>query len=168
MPYAIAVGLLVVATVVILALMRRGWRNRERNIVVAELPALPAGTADPDAHPTPGVYVATTLAGQPYERVVARGLGAKSAVEVRVGPTGIALLRQGADDLFIPAADLQAVSTTGGMIGKVAAPDSIVVFTWRVGQTLLDTGVHIRAGAARADLLGAATALVNPNETRHP
>jgi len=152
MPQLFAVLILLALTLVLLWLMRRGWRNRERAIRISELPALPPGPT-PREQGTSGVYVATTLAGQPLERVVTRGLGVRSRVIVFVRDTGVILQRQGANSLFIPFSHLHEVGTTGGMIGKVAAPDSIIVFTWNVGDTLVDTGVHIRDTSARLTLL---------------
>lgn len=167
MPYLFAVLFLLALTALILVLMRRGWRNRERRIIITELPELPPG-AVPATHGTHGVYVSTTLAGLPLERVVTRGLGVKSAVEVDVREDGIVLERQGAPSLFIPRASLETVGTTSGMIGKFAAADSIVVFTWSAGGTRVDTGVHIRNDADRAALFDAASRLTQsaPNESR--
>lgn len=144
--------ILLALTLVLLALMRRGWNNRRRRIVVDPLPGLPAGQwrGAPSTH---GIYVTTTLAGQPYERVVTRGLGLKAAVDVYVDEGGIVLERQGATDLYIPFADLSGVTTTSGMVGKFAAPDSIVVLQWTVGGTALDTGIHVRSDDDRQDLL---------------
>lgn len=167
MPYVFAVLFLLALTALILFSMRRGWRNRERRIIINDLPGLPEG-AVPGAHGTHGIYVSTTLAGMPYERVVTRGLGVKSAVDVNVREDGIVLERQGARSLFIPRANLENVSTTSGMIGKFAGANSILVFTWAAGGTRVDTGVHIRNEAERAALFEAATRLTHsaPNETR--
>src|SRR5699024_9775329 len=81
MPYAVPVIVLAVVTLVLLLGMLRGWRARSRRHPVPELPALPAAPHEP---PIEGVYVASTLAGRPWERVVARGLGTRSAVEIRI------------------------------------------------------------------------------------
>lgn len=165
MPYVLGVIFLILLTVAILYLMRRGWQNRARKIVITELPELPPGPTSAE-EATAGIYVSTTLAGMPYERVVTRGLGVKSAVAVYVRGGGVLLQRQGARDLFIPRATLTNVATTSGMIGKFAAPDSIVVLTWSAGGTPVDTGIHIRNGDARAHLLNRLTTLLNsPNET---
>jgi len=167
MPYLFAVLFLLALTALILILMRRGWRNRERRIIINDLPELPQG-AVPTSHATHGIYVSTTLAGMPLERVVTRGLGVKSAVEVNVREDGIVLERQGAQNLFIPRASLEKVGTTSGMIGKFAAAGSILVFTWSAGGTRVDTGVHIRNDAERAALFDAASRLTQsaPNESR--
>lgn len=161
MPHLLGVLILLALTALILLAMRRGWRRRERALVITDLPELPAGTT-PGSGATAGIYVTTTLAGQPYERVVTRGLGVKSAAEVEVRLDGIAISRQGARSLFLPRGRITGVGTTSGMVGKFAAPDSIVVLTWWAGDTLVDTGIHIRSAPERGDLLRAARELITP------
>ena len=153
MPYAVPVIVLAVVTLVLLLGMLRGWRARSRRHPVPELPALPAAPHEP---PIEGVYVASTLAGRPWERVVARGLGTRSAVEIRIvepGPNdsggGVLLTRRGARDVFIPGTDLRGVRRASVMIGKVVEADGLVVLTWQVGDTLLDTGLRTRYASER-------------------
>lgn len=160
MPLPLAILILAAVTVLIFVGMRRGWRTRERSVLIQDLPALPPGTTLEQTPGTSGIYVSTTLAGKPLERVVTLGLGTRSAVQVHVDPAGVLLARTGAQDLFIPAPALTGIRTTGGMIGKVAAADSIIVLTWSSDAIALDTGVHIRSDADRAHLLGALAALV--------
>lgn len=148
----LAALILLALTLVLLALMRRGWIKRGERIVVGPLPELPVGQWQ-NTQSTHGIYVTSTLAGQPYERVVTHGLGLKSAVDVYVEPEGIILQRQGAADLYIPLSDLSGVRTTSGMIGKFAGADSIIVLEWTAGGTALDTGIHVRSHSERQDLL---------------
>ncbi|QGH69371.1 hypothetical protein [Pseudactinotalea sp. HY158] len=159
MPYVLPVLLLAAATALILSAMYRSWRRRARGVVVTDLPALPAGSpAAPADPPVEGVYVSTTIAGRPWERVLAQGLGARSAVDIQVLPAraglpgGVLLTRRGARDVFIPAGTIHDVHRASGMIGKVVDTDGLVVITWQVGETLLDTGLRTRYGADRARL----------------
>src|SRR5690625_5824287 len=101
MPHLLAVVILIALTLIILALMRRGWRNREKAITISHLPPLPPGPT-PNEPGVTGVYVSTTLAGQPLERVVTKGLGVKSPVRVFIRDDGVLLERRGATSLFIP------------------------------------------------------------------
>lgn len=148
----LGVLILLLLTLVLLFLMRRGWAKRGASITVGALPELPPGEWQ-NAPSTRGIYVTSTLAGQPYERVVTRGLGSKSAVDVYVEPDGIVLQREGARDLYIPLSDLAQVRTTSGMIGKFAGADSIIVLQWNAGGTALDTGIHVRSHAERQHLI---------------
>ncbi len=157
--------ILVGITIGIMYLMLHGWNARTRKIDIEALPELPAET-DEDAPTTSGIYVTSTLAGQPYERVTAQGLGVKAAVDVVVREDGVLLRRQGADDLFIPRLSLHQIGRTAGMIGKFAAPGSIVVIRWKLDDLMLDTGIHVRSDAPREILIEQLTALIDePSET---
>src|SRR5699024_7864725 len=160
MPYALAVLVLAAVTALVFVAMYRGWRRRARRLIVTELPALPAGSAPAEVPAIEGVYVASTLAGQPWERVSAHGLGVKSAVQIQVftatdaatGGGGVLLTRRGARDVFIPAGQLRQVRRASGMIGKVVETDGLVILTWQAGDTLLDTGLRTRYAADRTVL----------------
>lgn len=177
MPYAAAVLLLAACTALVFAAMYRGWRRRARRLIVTELPALPAGSAPAEVPAIDGVYVASTLAGQPWERVSAQGLGVKSAVRIQVLPAadasapggGVLLTRRGARDVFIPAQRLRQVRRAGGMIGKVVETDGLVIVTWQAGDTLLDTGLRTRYAADRTVLFDRIHNLLSASgENAHP
>ena len=46
------------------------------------------------------------------------------------------------------------------MIGKFVERDGLVVFTWQLGDTVVDTGFRARNGAESRELENAASALV--------
>ena len=171
------------------AAMRRGWRRRERAGEAAGLPepAAPPEPPDPDEELAEAVYVSTTVAGAPFERVVAHGLGSRSGAGVGVvsgagggmgggagdgtgggvgdGTGGGALVvrRDGARSLLVPAADLVGVGRRRGQVGKfVAGRGGLVVVTWRLGETTVDTALHLRDPRDAQDLVVAVAALVRP------
>ena len=74
-----------------------------------------------------GVYVGTTFAQHWQDRVVHGGLGPRSAASMTLSDKGILLDRDGAQPLFVPAADVVGVSRAA----RELAP------------------VHVDAGAAR-------------------
>ena len=97
-----------ILAVVLLAFfgMARGWRARQRR---------QASFLSP--HPVPGdvggvllqqnlMYVATTLAAQPLERVVVAGLGIRGRATVTVAESGVVLALAGQEEYFLPAAAL--------------------------------------------------------------
>ncbi len=141
-------------------LMLRGWRAREREQRGGlDLPE-PAAAAEDG--PVPGaveaVYVSTTVAGQPFERVVAHGLGTRSAARVGVADGALQVLRRGARSFAVPAGDVVGASRRRGQVGKfVAGRGGLVVVTWRLGEVALDTGLHCRR-REDADALAAAVA----------
>ncbi|GAA2034653.1 hypothetical protein WDZ16_07680 [Pseudokineococcus marinus] len=159
-------GLLVLAAIPVLwALMWWGWRRRSRR--QRDLPAPPAAPRDPGAvvlEPREGVYVSTTTAGDWLDRVVAHGLGRRSACEVGVFAAGVSVAREGEDVLWLPADRLLRVRRERGMAGKYVDREGLVVLTWLLGpgeDLEVDTGLRLRRDAD-ADALVAALAAVLP------
>jgi hypothetical protein len=156
---ALAVVLLVVLVLVVWFVMLRGWRRRGlRQTEQLALPPLPPTPAEPGAPLTAdveGVYVSTTLAGQWLERVTAHGLGTRSGATMAVTAAGVSWLREGAPDVFAGADALVGARRADGIAGKVMPPGGIVVVTWRLGGTELDTGFR-PGSAADGDRLVAA------------
>ncbi len=136
--------------------MVRGWRARgRRQSGIAAPAAPPAGLGEPVSTLT-GTYVSTTTAGEFLDRVVAHGLGPRAAGELAVHPAGLVLSRDGADPLFIAAADVVGIGDSAGMAGKVLARPEILLVRWRLGDTVLDTGFRPAARADRSDVPGLA------------
>lgn len=165
MPYALPVLVLAAITALVFFGMYRGWQRRKRTIVVQELPALPA--AAPPASGVDGVYVATTLYRQPWQRVVAQGLGTKSGVHVLIRADGVLLERGRARDIFIPTTQLRQVRLASGMVGKVVDTDGLIVITWQVGDQQLDTGLRTRYSADRPTLVERIDSLISSTQAGH-
>ena len=91
----------------------------------------------------------------PLDRVTAHGLGTRSVAAMAVTGAGVSWLRQGAPDVFAAADALVGARRADGIAGKVVPPGGIVVVTWRLGGTELDTGFR-PGSAADADRLVAA------------
>lgn len=176
----LAVGVLVVLFLVVVAAALRGWRGRAaRQSAIPAPPPVPTprpatgsgtGAPVPGGVRVPALYVSSTRAGDWLDRVVVHGLGVRSRARVAVldsdpgrdvaADRGIAILRTGAPDLFIPAASLHAVRRDTGIAGKVAPRPELVVFTWDCGGTELDTGVRPGSEADRTLLAAAAADLI--------
>ncbi|OMH37033.1 hypothetical protein [Tersicoccus sp. Bi-70] len=154
MTRAIAVIALIALVLVVFALMRRGWRARQAR--QGDLPA-PMTTADLGASlaGAAGMYVVTTSAGDWLDRVAVHGLGVRTAGELTVHPGGVLIARRGADDVVIPAADLESVTTTSGMAGKFVERDGLLVLTWRLGPRRVDTGFRVRHAGEQTALIDA-------------
>jgi hypothetical protein len=135
-----------------------GWRHRAaRQSEYPELPVAPSELGEELTDPISGLYISTTAAGRWQDRIVARGLGRRAAATVHLHTAGILIDRVGETALFLPAADVVAVGTAPGIAGKVMGmPDGILVLTWTLGDTDLDSGIRINDLESQAQWLAAA------------
>lgn len=116
-----------------------GWRARRRR--QAGLPAL---DAPPSYLGAPLIaddvfYVATTVAEAPTDRIAVRGLGFRSRAAVTVFPEGVLLGIAGQPDAFIPSAAITGIGRATWTIDRVVGRDGLVVVTWMLGATAVDT-----------------------------
>ncbi|NED14295.1 hypothetical protein [Streptomyces sp. SID9124] len=133
---------LVVLVAFVYWLMRQGWKWRGN--LQSDLPApatVPDGYADGEKLLTlSGRYHASTTAGQWLDRIVAHGLGTRSRVELTLTADGLDVVRPGAADFFVPAADLRGARTEKALAGKVLPEGGLLVITWALGDRLIDSG----------------------------
>ncbi|WLQ32717.1 hypothetical protein P8A18_04290 [Streptomyces castrisilvae] len=133
---------LVVLVVFVYWLMRQGWKWRGN--LQSDLPPLattPEGYADGEKLlGLTGRYHASTTAGQWLDRIVAHGLGTRSRVELTLTAEGLDVVRPGAADFFVPAADLRGARTDKALAGKVLPEGGLLVITWALGDQLIDSG----------------------------
>ncbi len=134
--------------------MWRGWRRRGRKhdlLPLVETPAvadLPTPTLESGAR-----YFGTTTSGDWLDRVVARGLGARSSCRLSLSDEGLDVVRL-AGSFRIPAAALRGARHDRGIAGKVVPPHGVLVVTWQHGEHLLDTGFRLTDPGDRQHALG--------------
>lgn len=132
--------LMVAAIAAIYVLMRRGWLRQ--GALQGDIPEPPPiGNSIARFH---GVYASTTYSGQPLRRVVRHGLGVRSKVDVGLSSDGIDIYRPAARSFSIPFTDLVGVSRSSAIAGKVVGDNSLLLLTWRLGTTQVDTGLLVR------------------------
>ncbi|WP_406509460.1 hypothetical protein [Streptomyces sp. NBC_00212] len=121
-------------------LMRQGWQWRGR--LQADLPDLPTAPETPGEAKLKlsGRYHGSTTAGQWLDRIVAHGLGVRSKAELTLTDAGLDVVRPGADDFFVPAAQLREARLDKGIAGKVLTEGGLLVVTWKHGDKLIDSG----------------------------
>jgi hypothetical protein len=121
-------------------LMRQGWNWR--GSLQSGLPALPTAPGAPGAVilAMAGRYHGSTTAGQWLDRIVAHGLGSRSRVVLTLTDAGLDVVRPGADDFFVPAAQLREARLDKGIAGKVLAEGGLLIVTWEHGDKLIDSG----------------------------
>lgn len=138
-PVAILVAVLLLAFVG----MGFGWRRRAHRHDLPPLVPAPAVADLPPAKLQGGArYFGTTVSGDWLDRVVARGLGARSTARLNLSPEGLDVIRL-AGSFRIPAASLRGARHDMGIAGKVVPPHGVLVVTWRHGELTLDTGFRL-------------------------
>ncbi|MFE2158512.1 hypothetical protein ACFW9M_11900 [Streptomyces lydicus] len=164
-------------------LMRQGWKWR--GTLQGDLPELPSAPADagearltagPSPATTPsgggkppltmsGRYHGSTTAGQWLDRIVARGLGTRSRVELTLTDQGLDVVRPGAASFFVSAAALRGARLDKGIAGKVLTEGGLLIVTWRHGDREIDSGFRSDRAADHAAWVEALNALSTTHTT---
>lgn len=124
----------IVAGVILLVFvgMWAGWRRlQRRDASLRPLTALPADLGTQFAS-VDALYVATTAAGRPLERLAIRGLGFRAFARVDVHAAGVVLALKGAATIFIPAGQLLEVAPATVAIDRVVERDGLIRLGWLV------------------------------------
>ena len=170
-----AATLVVVAIVV--AALAAGWRRRARSqrdvqppmsepFTAVAAPSTGPGTSAESSDsstllgPWPGRYLASTRSGDWLDRLVVHGLGVPSRAQILVLPSGVWWQREGARDVFVPAADLVSARLDRGIAGAVYEDGGVVVVTWRLGDLVVDTGFRAQQFNRHDEVVAAVRRLV--------
>jgi hypothetical protein len=120
-----------------------GWRGRRRRqATLGELAAAPADLGE--IHFVDDLlYVATTCADAPLERVAISGLGFRAGATATVAAAGVRLDVAGRrDPVFLPVADLRGAGRATWTIDRVVRRDGLVFVRWNLGGTEVDTNLR--------------------------
>ncbi|MET7883430.1 hypothetical protein [Streptomyces avermitilis] len=163
-------------------LMREGWKWR--GTLQSDLPELPArpsptttlnGGGKPPLTGMPeepgrvkltmsGRYHGSTTAGQWLDRIVAHGLGTRSRVELTLTDAGLDVVRPGAADFFVPAAQLREARLDKSIAGKVLTEGGLLVVTWAHGDKLIDSGFRSDVSAEHSEWADTLNNMINNTE----
>lgn len=159
-----AIPTVIVALATLLAFfgMYWGWRSRTRGQGAIPRPPEVPEQLGAVAVTAQGLYVATTLADQPLERVTVNGLGFRARTALTVAQTGIVLELTGQAPAFVAASSLRSVDRASFAIDKAVEQAGLVRIGWSLGDTNVDSYLRIdsSAGASTEAVLAAASALV--------
>ena len=121
----------------------RGWKHRGRKHDLPPLVEAPPVAKLPPPRLQAGArYVGTNVNGDGLDRVVARGLGARSSCRLSLSALGLDVIRL-AGSFRIPAEALRGARHDQGIAGKVVPPNGVLVVSWRHGDYVLDTGFRL-------------------------
>lgn len=148
-------------------LMRQGWKWRgSLQADLPELPQAPESAGDVTLRLS-GRYHGSTTAGQWLDRIVAHGLGVRSRVELTLTDAGVAVVRPGATDFFVPADRLRAARLDKGIAGKVLAEGGLLILTWQHGDRLLDSGFRSDRAAEHTEWVETVNSMNQSHTTHH-
>lgn len=149
-------ALLLVAFISLIALVVRVWlaRRSHQEAVIAE-PLLPFSGSSVAFE---GSYVATTVAGEPLNRIMAHGLAHRGKASIEISNEGVSLLRQGERSFGIAKADIHSVSLERGTIDRAVENEGLVAIVWQSGPSQLETSLRI---VDRTERIALFTALEN-------
>ncbi len=138
-------------------LMIWGWRSRvRRQRTIEALPAVPeaalrslseagSGALRPAHH---GKYVATTSAGDRYDRIAVRGLAFRGFAAIAAGASGVLVARDGEPAVWIAADRLVGIDRATWAIDRVVEQHGLHLLRWRLGDREVDTYLRLDEPAA--------------------
>jgi hypothetical protein len=154
----LTVASVVIPLLVVGVLMVLGWRAlRRRQTDVVGLAPVPSDAGAPQ-FTEDLLYVATTRAEQPLQRIAVKGLGFRARAVLTVTPAGIRLDLAGDEPGFIPAAVVQGVGRATWTIDRAVSNDGLVFVRWSDGAAALDS--YLRSADPTA-LVAAIEPLIN-------
>ena len=130
--------------VVLLALMAYGWRTRKRRQAPYGRPAaVPSGLGAPIAE-LEALYLATTPAGQPLERLAVTPLGFRAESRLALSAEGLAVSLRGSEPWFVPIADVTGSSRGSWTIDRGVEADGLDIVSWRLGGNDVESFFRVR------------------------
>ena len=143
------VGLRTVLTLLVIAVillsvygMLRGWRKKNRTGLAPIQTAVPSG-ANAITPKVAARFAGTTSAGNWLDRITNDELGTPRGIDFQVFDQGIFFTDSQDFNLWVNKDQISKVRTDRGIAGDVVEKDGMLIFTWQLGETLLDTGVRV-------------------------
>ena len=133
------------------------WRNRAK--AQDRQLATPEFTDFSDAGSS-GLYVATTFADRPLDRVSGHGLGFAGKANVNVSDSEVQVFRSGEKSFVINSSALVNLSRSSGVIDKVVEKDGLLSLRWQLGETELESHFRFANSQARDEIALKVTKLI--------
>lgn len=160
--YVTIVVVTLIIIVLILSALWLGWRNRkQRQQHVTAPDRIPEGVLEQQPIALDeGMYVATVQGRDWLDRIAVHQLGIRTDAQMEVHPQGVAILRNGADNLFIRAEHITDVRLESGINGKFVEKEGLIVFSWMLGKHEVSTGFRTKTAAGKRPLYTALSDLI--------
>ncbi len=135
--------LLVVAVILLSVFgMARGWRRKTRSDLSPINTQVPT-EALAISTKVSARFAGTTTAGNWLDRVTNYELGTPRGIDIQVFNLGVFMTDDSGFNLWIPKSQILNVTTGQGIAGDVVEKNGMLIFTWQLGDTALDTGVRV-------------------------
>ncbi|GAC1610031.1 MAG: hypothetical protein NVS3B26_14580 [Mycobacteriales bacterium] len=133
-------------------LMLRGWRRRQQRQAFVPAPPVPAGVSSTVVGAVPGLFVGTTFAGDWLNRVAVHGLCDRARADLRLDTDGVHIDRDGAAEIYLPYSDVVDAAPGDRLAGKVMGADGLLILTWRLGDSVLNSAFRADDHSQHASL----------------
>jgi hypothetical protein len=160
MDRSLFVVLTIAFVVLVIGLMVLGWMARRRRQAGLGRPAEAPAELGAILLETPMLYVGSTYAADPLNRVTTGGLGFRAKAALIVAETGVVLGIPGQQDTFIPRAALVGVGRGTWTIDRVVERDGLLVISWLLGDSTLDSYARLTGTASMQEVVGAIQNLI--------
>ncbi|SKA84971.1 hypothetical protein SAMN06295879_0681 [Agreia bicolorata] len=124
-------SIILLGVVGLLILMVLGWRARGRRQSALSTAAVPPDELLGELRiAVTGLYVSTTTAGAPLDRVTLRGLGFRGRATVSVFDAGILISVTGEPQIFVATERVRSVGTSTWTIDRAVEEGGLVRLDW--------------------------------------
>jgi len=127
-------ALVIAFLLLLLVLMLLGWRARARRQSGIARPATAPADLGRILVEADALYVGTTIAGDPLNRVTVKGLGFRARAALTVAERGVVLGIPGQADVFIARERLTGVGRATWTIDRTVEPDGLLLVGWQLGD----------------------------------
>lgn len=153
--------IIIALIILVLVGMILGWKARQRRQSAIPTPSAVPSETGAVRFSAETFYVATTIAGEPLNRVAVRGLGFRGRATVTVTDLGVILGIAGAPEAFIPATAIRGIERATWTIDRVVESGGLVLIAWTLGDTAVDSYLRVAEPADPGPLLDSLSSILS-------
>ena len=141
------IGTSVVLVILLVALLAMFFAWRKRVALQSHYAITPAGVVvaeqAKDATEFSVLYVATTLASEPLERIMLPGLSFRAQAQVLISPVGLSIKPAGEKTSFIPADQLIQIHRSQVAIDRVVEKGGLTAISWNAFDSVAQSPIEL-------------------------
>jgi hypothetical protein len=131
----VSVALIIALLVFLFAAMALSWwARKKRQSGYAQLAEAPDDLGE-TLGAFDGLYLATTPAGEPLNRLVVQGLGFRARTTLQITEVGIVFI----GDRYLPRASVTGIGRASYTIDRGVEPNGLSVVSWMLGDEAVDS-----------------------------